>query len=98
MLYCLRMRSETTNVLVTIILLALGASMLALPAHAQVVATPYWCGSYWSSTPCTYGGYGTSYHNNQDPQYSYYTYPNQYYPNNYNYYYPYQSYQYYYPH
>jgi len=69
----------------------------ALPAFAQqVITTPYWCGSYWSSTPCTYGGYGYSYTNQESPQYSYYTYPSQYVPNNYNYYYPYQSNQYYY--
>src|SRR5882724_7107280 len=72
--------------------------VFALPVFAQqqVITTPYWCGSYWSSTPCTYGGYGNSYTNQQYPQYSYYTYPNQYTPNNYNYYYPYQNSQYYY--
>ena len=71
--------------------------------HAQTVASPYWCGSYWSSTPCNYGGYNTNsygngYYSNQYPQYQYQTYPNNYYyPNNYNNYYPNQNYQYYYP-
>lgn len=67
----------------------------ALPVYAQVAITPYWCGSYWSSTPCTYGGYGGSHTDDRNPEYSYYTFPNQYYPSNYNFYYPYQSYQYY---
>src|SRR5262249_25095170 len=61
---------------------------------------PYWCGSYWSSTPC---GYQNNYQNqyyypsNYYPQNQYY-YPQNYYPNNYygNNYYG-QNYQYYYP-
>ena len=90
------MRSETRHVLVAFLLLFVVCAVLPFFAHAQA-APSYWCGTYWSNTPCTYGGYGSTYVNPQTPQYSYYTYPNQYYPNNYNYYYPYQSYQYYYP-
>lgn len=52
-------------------------------AHAQVVTTPYWCGSYWSSYPCSNSQYPASpyYGQNyswQNPyQYSYpqYSYP-----------------------
>jgi|GEM_PF-1362309 len=76
----------------------LAVLFFAFPVFAQqMIMTPYWCGTYWSSTPCTNGGYGNNYYNYQYPQYSYYTFPNQYYPSNYNYYYPYYSYQYYYP-
>lgn len=53
-------------------------------AQAQVITTPYNCGSYWSSQPCSgannYDGYRYMY-----PRYGYY--------NSYRYYYPY-TYQY----
>jgi hypothetical protein len=47
-------------------------------ANAQVITTPYWCGSYWSSQPCSYG----SMYNNYGYTYSY--------PSSY--YYPYNNY------
>ncbi|RJR12995.1 hypothetical protein C4585_02665 [Candidatus Parcubacteria bacterium] len=52
-------------------------------AEAQL-ATPYYCGSYWSSTPCNYGvggGYNYPYQNYPYNYYPYNTYPS--YPYNY---------------
>ena len=60
----------------------------------NTVTTPYWCGSYWSSLPCSTGW------NMQDSNYQYQNYPQytqqyQYpYQQQYSYYYPYQNYQY----
>ncbi|RJQ34392.1 hypothetical protein C4556_02630 [Candidatus Parcubacteria bacterium] len=69
------------------LLYALAAALLlfAAPAvaEAQVATTPYWCGSYYSSSPCSTYGYGYGNY----PSYSY----QYYYPYNY------QQYPYYYP-
>ena len=64
--------------------------LLSLPGlvSAQTAATPYWCGSYYSSVPCD--GYGnTNYNNNYNNNYNY-SYGYNYYPSTY-----YQQYPYY---
>lgn len=65
--------------------------LVALPfafSHAMSITTPYWCGSSWSSMPCSsynYGNYNNSY---------VYSYPYQSYPQQYSYQYGYPSYPY----
>jgi hypothetical protein len=89
------MRSETRTALVAVIVIALSAFPLAL-VHGEALSIPYWCGEYGSPQPCTYGGYGYGHEDKNNPLNSYYTYPNQYYPSNYNFYFPSQSKQFYY--
>ena len=73
------------------LLYALAAALLlfAAPAftEAQVVTTPYWCGSYYSSSPCSSYGYGYGYGYGNYPSYNYqYSYPYNYQQYPYNYY------------
>ena len=76
------------------LLLSFGlVSLFASPALAlaQTVTAPYWCGSYWSSVPCTnttYSQYPTQNYIYPYPQYSQYPYQYQ------NYQYQYPSYNY----
>jgi hypothetical protein len=57
----------------------------------NTVTTPYWCGSYWSSQPCTYtNSYSNYQYTYPSPSYNYtYSYPQYQYQN-----YQYQNYQY----
>ena len=88
------MRSAASTFVALVVIFFLTAEVPFL-VHAQV-APAYWCGIYWSTTPCTFGGYGSQYEDPHDPENSFYTYPDQYYPSNYNFYFPYRSTQYFY--
>ena len=67
-------------------------------AFATTITTPYWCGSYYSSSPCVGGYYtygsGSSYYTQPQQYYYYDWYPYQYGYGYNNYYYPYGYYPY----
>jgi hypothetical protein len=72
-------------IIAVIVVVALVVLVWAKVAAAQVITTPYWCSSYWSSQPCyNSNSYGNQY---AYPYYGYYN--NYYYPYNYNNYYRY---------
>lgn len=68
------------NRMIQVFIVPFAFMLLLVPlafAKAQVISTPYFCGSYWSSTPCNYG-FGGGY-------YPYPQYPYNYQPYYYNY-------------
>ncbi|HUO56196.1 MAG TPA: hypothetical protein VMU27_02050 [Candidatus Paceibacterota bacterium] len=76
-------------VITIVVLVVLLALVWAKVAAAQVITTPYNCGSYWSSQPCGYNihyyGYGYTYPYSYQNSYHYhnYRYPYSYHPYNY---------------
>ncbi len=91
-----RMKKLYTSVLLSLFVFCV---FVATPVSAYTQVVGYWCDSYWSSTPCNYGG--GNYNQYPNPTYQYYDsgqyqYPSQYYRRtSYNNYY--DTFQYTYP-
>ncbi len=71
---------RTTLVAGTILAVFLCTASLAFAHGHRVVTAPYWCGTYYSSYPCAYQPYSTSY--SSPTSYSY-PYNDYYYDDNY---------------